>query len=179
MSITIKTISILTKCKVCCSNSATKRNNKSINKKQQKMEKRISYSQFQQVKAAAKMVDPLYRKMNPLKAKIEELVSELRGYQTQIDALEAGIVSVLGFHVSDLVKKVIEPTGKNDPKTGKPLMSTKYLPTDIVTYDEHKKQYVISIPDETSVNDSNTLVDNNVNSEENISSPSENFPFNN
>jgi hypothetical protein len=142
------------------------------------MEKRISYSQFQQVKAAAKMVDPLHRKMNPLKAKIEELVSELRGYQTQIDALEAGIVSVLGFHVSDLVKKVIEPTGKNDPKTGKPLMSTKYLPTDIVTYDEHKKQYVISIPDETSENDNSTSVDNNTNSEENTSSPSEDFPFN-
>lgn len=150
-----------------------------LTKNNKKMEKRISYSQFQQVKAAAKMVDPLYRKMNPLKAKIEELVSELRGYQTQIDALEAGIVSVLGFHVADLVKKVIEPTGKNDPKTGKPIMSTKYLPTDIVTYDEHKKQYVISTPDETSVNDNNTSVDNNANSEENTSSPSEDFPFNN
>ena len=111
------------------------------------MEKRISYSQFQQVKSAAKMIDPLQRKMQPLKNKIEALVSELKGLQTQANALESGIVSVLGFHVSDLVKKVIEPTGKTDPKTSKPIMVTKYLPTDIVSYDEHKKQYVINIPD--------------------------------
>lgn len=112
------------------------------------MEKRISYSQFQQVKSAAKMIDPLQRKMVPLKAKIAALVGELKGYQTQIDALEAGIVSILGFHVADLVKKVIEPTGKTDPKTGKPLTVTKYLPTDMVSYDEQKKQYVISVPNE-------------------------------
>jgi hypothetical protein len=111
------------------------------------MEKRISYSQFQQVKSAAKMIDPLQRKMVPLKAKIAALVGELKGYQTQIDALEAGIVSILGFHVADLVKKVIEPTGKTDPKTGKPLTVTKYLPTDMVSYDEQKKQYVISVPE--------------------------------
>ena len=111
------------------------------------MEKRISYSQFQQVKSAAKMIDPLQRKMAPVKAKIEALVSELKSYQTQVNALEAGIVSVFGFHVGDLIKKVIEPTGKTDPKTGKPVMVTKYLPTDIVSYDEQKKQYVIQIPD--------------------------------
>ena len=110
------------------------------------MEKRISYSQFQQVKYAAKMIDPLKRKMTPLKAKIEGLVQELKNYQTQIDALEAGIVSTLGFHVQDLVKKVIEPTKALD-KNGKPFMSTKYLPTDIVSYDEQHKQYVIIAPD--------------------------------
>ena len=109
------------------------------------MEKRISYSQFQQVKSAAKMIDPLQRKMAPVKAKIEALVSELKSYQTQVNALEAGIVSVFGFHVGDLIKKVIEPTGKTDPKTGKPVMVTKYLPTDIVSYDEQKKQYVITV----------------------------------
>lgn len=110
------------------------------------MEKRISYSQFQQVKSAAKMIDPLQRKMQPLRKKIEGLVGELKSYQTQVDALEAGIVQILGFHVSDLVKKVIEPTGKTDAN-GKPLMSTKYLPTDIVSYDEQKKEYVITVPE--------------------------------
>lgn len=107
------------------------------------MEKRISYSQFQQVKSAAKMIDPLQRKMQPLRKKIEGLVAELKSYQTQVDALEAGIVSILGFHVSDLVKKVIEPTGKTDAN-GKPLTVTKYLPTSIVSYDEQKKEYVIN-----------------------------------
>lgn len=126
------------------------------------MEKRISYSQFQQVKSAAKMIDPLQRKMNPIKSKIEALVTELKSYQTQIDALEAGIVQILGFHVSDLVKKIIEPTGKTDAN-GKPLMVTKYLPTDLVSYDEQHKQYVITIPDEAE----STVTDDSVISTDN------------
>ena len=111
------------------------------------MEKRIKYSQFQQVKNAAKMIDPLKRKMAPLKKKVEALVIELKGYQTQIDALEAGIVQVIGFHVDDLVRKVIEPTGKTDTN-GKPIMQTKYIPTGIVSYDEQHKEFVVTIPDE-------------------------------
>ena len=113
------------------------------------MEKRIKYQQFQQVKSAAKMIDPLKRKMTPLKNKVEALVAEMKSYQTQINALEAGIVQVIGFHVDDLVRKVIEPTGKTDAN-GKPIMQTKYIPTDIVTYDEQHKEFVVNVPDETS-----------------------------
>lgn len=112
------------------------------------MEKRIKYQQFQQVKSAAKMIDPLKRKIAPLKKKVEALVTEIKGYQTQIDALEAGIVQVIGFHVDDLVKKVIEPTGKEI--NGKPVMVTKYVPTNIVTYDEQHKEFVVSTPEEDS-----------------------------
>lgn len=106
------------------------------------MEKRIKYQQFQQVKSAAKMIDPLKRKIAPLKKRVEVLVTEIKGYQTQIDALEAGIVQVIGFHVDDLVKKVIEPTGKEI--NGKPVMVTKYVPTNIVSYDEQHKEFVVS-----------------------------------
>ena len=121
------------------------------------MEKRISYSQFQQVKSAAKMIDPNMRKIEALKKKIMPLVEEMKGYQTQIDALEEGIVKVIGFHVSELVKKVIEPTGATD-KNGKPVMVTKYLPTDKVTYDEQKKQYVITSPDTVAESASEKIV---------------------
>lgn len=110
------------------------------------MEKRIKYSQFQQVKNAAKMIDPLKRKMQPLEEKIKRLAAEYKGYKVQIEALEAGIVQIVGFHVDELVKKVIEPNGKFD-KDGKPLKDTKYVPTDIVTYDADKKEYVISVPE--------------------------------
>jgi hypothetical protein len=109
------------------------------------MKKEISYSQFQQVKSAAKMIDPNMRKIEALKKKIMPLVEEMKQYQALNDSLEAGIVSVIGFHVSDLVKKVIEPTGATD-KFGKPIKVTKYLPTDIVSYDEQRKVYVIEIP---------------------------------
>ena len=110
------------------------------------MRKEISYSQFQQVKSAAKMIDPNMRKIEALKKKIMPLVEEMKQYQALNDSLEAGIVSVIGFHVSDLVKKVIEPTGATD-KFGKPVKVTKYLPTDIVSYDEQKKVYVIETKD--------------------------------
>ena len=114
------------------------------------MEKRISYSQFQQVKSAAKMIDPNMRKIEALKKKVVPLVTEMKQYQALNDSLEEGIVKVIGFHVYNLVKKVIEPTGAVD-KLGKPIKVTKYLPTDIVSYDEQKKEYVITLPDEGTI----------------------------
>lgn len=133
------------------------------------MEKRISFFQFQSVKAVAKAIDPKLREMDTLKKKeailkeeaeakfkklkeeIEKkkqaLDAEVTACKTQIDALEAGIVATLGFKVTELVKKVIEPTGKTDAKTGKPIKVTKYIPTDIVSYDEAAKEFVVTTPD--------------------------------
>ena len=122
------------------------------------------------MKSVAKAIDPklrekvsLQKKAIALKAELDDkqarlqreidlktgkLKEEFEKNEKQISLLEAGIVQTLGFKVYDLVKKVIEPTGKTDPKTGKPITVTKYLPTDIVTYDEQTKEYVITIPDE-------------------------------
>lgn len=111
------------------------------------MEKRISYSQFQSVKCVAKACDPLISKRNKLKEKIEKLVVDYKDCDTQISSLEAGIVQVMGFHVDELVKKVIE---SGVDVNGQPKKTTKYLPTDIVSYDETHKQYVITTPDTTS-----------------------------
>ena len=108
------------------------------------MEKRISYSQFQSVKCVAKACDPQISKRNSLKEKIEKLAQEYKDCVTQIDSLQAGIVAVLGVSVDALVKKVIEP---GLDANGKPKKTTKYLPTDIVSYDEKHKQYVITLPD--------------------------------
>lgn len=136
------------------------------------MEKRISFFEFQSVKAVARAIDPhqktlatLSKKQTALKEEYDEKLAKLQQeYQSklgkiiedynackiQIDALEAGILQVTGFHVSDLVKKVIEPTGKTD-KEGKPLKETKYLPTDIVSYDDAAKQYVIKVGEDNTV----------------------------
>lgn len=109
------------------------------------MEKRISYSQFQSVKCVAKACDPLISKRAKLKAKIDALTKEFDDCNTQISSLEAGIVSVIGLPVEQLVKKVIEP---GIDINGQPKKTTKYLPTDIVSYDEQHKQYVITINSE-------------------------------
>lgn len=109
------------------------------------MEKRISYSQFQSVKCVAKACDPLLSKRIKLKEKLDKLTKEYEDCNTQISSLEAGIISVIGFHVDKLVKKVIEP---GIDVNGLPKKTTKYLPTDIVSYDEKHKQYIISVNNE-------------------------------
>lgn len=133
------------------------------------MEKRISFFQFQSVRNVAKAIDPklkervalqkkavlLKQELDAKRAKLQEeidrktsaLKAEFDACEQQINLLEAGIVQTLGFHVSDVVKKVIEPTGKTDPKTGKALTVTKYVETDNVHYDKEKKEYVITISD--------------------------------
>lgn len=109
------------------------------------MEKRISYSQFQSVKRVAQACDPLMVKKNRVKEKIEKLQAEYNDYDTQIASLEAGIKATIGFRVEELVKKVIEP---GIDANGQPKKTTKYLPTDIVSYDDEKKQFVITTPDD-------------------------------
>ena len=108
------------------------------------MEKRISYSQFQSVKCVAKACDPLISKRNKLGEKLQKIAQEYKDCDTQIQSLEAGIVSVIGLRVQELVKKVIEP---GVDVNGLPKKTTKYLPTDIVSYDEQHKQYVITLMD--------------------------------
>lgn len=113
------------------------------------MEKRISFDQFQSVKRVAQACNPLMVKREKIKAKIEALNKEYNDYDTQIASLEAGIKQVVGFRVEELVKKVIEPgVGVN----GQPKKTTRYLPTDIVSYDETKKQFIVSIPDDNPEN---------------------------
>ena len=141
------------------------------------MEKRISCSQFMIVKNVAKAIDPVVRQKATIQAKInnieedykkkeeeemaklkqrleegkakklEALNAELQAKDGQIEALESGVVKIVGFHVTDLVKKVMEPNGKIDDK-GNPIKVTKFLPTDMVSYDEQKKEYVITTADD-------------------------------
>lgn len=113
------------------------------------MEKRISFDQFQSVKRVAQACNPLMVKREKIKAKIEALNKEYSDYDTQIASLEAGIKQVVGFRVEELVKKVIEP---GVDVNGQPKKTTKYLPTDIVSYDETKKQFIVSIPDDNPEN---------------------------
>ena len=135
------------------------------------MEKRIPFVQFQSVKSVAKAIDPYMRQKARLEAQIdglddefkvkaeeelkklkgrlkaqlaakkEKLESDIAETDNQIAAIEAGIVSIIGFHVTDLVKKVIEPNDKG-------IKETKYLPTDIVSYDTTTKEFVVTVPDE-------------------------------
>lgn len=117
------------------------------------MEKRISYDEFMSVKRVAQACNPLMVKRDRIKKQLDKLQTEFDCYDTQINALQAGIRQIIGFPVEQLVKKVIEPTldDNGNPvlnKEGNPVKTTKYVPTDMVTYDKETKQYVITVEDE-------------------------------
>lgn len=110
------------------------------------MEKRISYFEFQSAKSIAKASASIVAKRDKAEAAIKKAQEEYEKWDQQIKAVEKGIQELTGFRVEQLVKKVVE-TGI-DSKTGKQTKSTKYVPSDIVTFDESTRQYIINIPDE-------------------------------
>lgn len=116
------------------------------------MEKRISYDQFMAVKRVAQAVNPLITKRDKAKEAMDKAQADYDSFNAQVEGLQSGIKQYVGFDVEQLVKKVIEPAVNEDgtPKTdknGKTLKVTKYVPTDIVSYDRENRQYVITIPD--------------------------------
>ena len=116
------------------------------------MEKRISYDQFMAVKRVAQAVNPLITKRNKAKEAMDKAQADYDNFNAQVEGLQSGIKQYVGFDVEQLIKKVIEPAVNEDgtPKTdknGKTLKVTKYVPTDIVSYDKENRQYVITVPD--------------------------------
>lgn len=116
------------------------------------MEKRISYDQFMAVKRVAQAVNPLITKRNKAKEAMDKAQADYDSFNAQVEGLQSGIKQYVGFDVEQLVKKVIEPAVNEDgtlktDKNGKTLKVTKYVPTDIVSYDKENRQYVITVPD--------------------------------
>lgn len=104
------------------------------------MEKRISFRDFQSVKSVAKAMDPKLRERNILRTKLEKIAGTYKKVDDQINLMDASIFQSIGMHVSDLVEKTfVEDSNGNKV--------AKYMPTSIVSYDDQKKQYVVTIPD--------------------------------
>lgn len=113
------------------------------------MEKRISYSQFQSVKCVAKACDPLISKRSKLKEKLDKLAKEYEDCNTQIQSLEAGIVTVIGFPVDMLVKKVIEPGVDTSCTSATPTTPT--APTEPTTIPQTESVTEDTMPVDTPV----------------------------
>lgn len=128
------------------------------------MEKRISYDQFMAVKRVAQAVNPLITKRDKAKEAMDKAQADYDSFNAQVEGLQSGIKQYVGFDVEQLVKKVIEPAVNEDgtPKTdknGKTLKVTKYVPTDIVSYDKENRQYVITVPDAPEANEDTNASD--------------------
>lgn len=104
------------------------------------------------VKRTAQLCNPTIQARNSIRKKIEALATEYNNYDAQVKSLEAGVRQITGFSVEQLVQRVVEPAVNEDgtpklDKDGKPVKTTKYVPTSIVSYDKEHKQFVITTPD--------------------------------
>lgn len=106
------------------------------------MKKEISVQQYRSLVRIAQACDPSVAKKNALAAKIAALQEQIDCEQANIDAMDAGARAMTGLPIEALIKKVIIP---GTDANGKPTKTTKYVPTDILTYDEAKKKYVITV----------------------------------
>lgn len=121
----------------------------------------INVRNFNSIKNTAKSIQPLVTKQNKLKEKIAALQDEIEALNNEIDLWETPVKAMTGGLTSSmLVKRVIEATGDVD-KNGNEVKITKWLPTEMVQYDETKKVYIVNEPngeDENPKEDSSSVV---------------------
>lgn len=110
----------------------------------------LSTRKWATIKKTAQIVQPNVAKAEKLKAKIKELTEELELTDAAIMQWDGAIVNMTGFRSSDLIRRVVEPTGKTDGE-GRVLTVTKWVPTEIVKFDEGKNVYIIDALNETEV----------------------------
>ena len=102
----------------------------------------LSTRKWAAIKKTAQIVQPNVSKAEKLKAKITELNEELEMTESAIMQWDGAIINMTGFRSSDLIKRVVEPTGKTDGD-GRTLTVTKWVPSDIVKFDEERNVYCI------------------------------------
>lgn len=89
---------------------------------------KLTQREIAQLKRIAANVNADVIKRDKLEAKKNELQAEIDKLTATIDLSEAPVkVMTGGYTTSDLLKKVVEDTGKVD-KDGRPIKTTKYVP---------------------------------------------------
>ena len=113
--------------------------------------KKISTRTFAAIKRVAQNVNPLVTKKNKNIEKMEKLNAENMELEQEILGHEAGIKALTGGYTSeDLVKKVTEVYKVDED--GKEYKATKYVPTDLIVFNEEENCYYIKDEEFTEVN---------------------------
>ncbi len=103
--------------------------------------KTLTVRQFATIKRVAQNVNPLVTRKNKVLDKMKELQQEFDALTVEINGHETGIRALTGgYNSEDIVTKVVETTDKIDAK-GQPVKVTKYVMTDIITYNEANNNY--------------------------------------
>lgn len=105
--------------------------------------KKLTVRNFAAIKRIAQNVNPLVVKKNRMLAQAKKILLEVKEIEEEIKGYEAGVVALTGGYQSEaLVTKVVENTGKVD-KDNTPIKVTKYIPTNLVTFNEEENCYYI------------------------------------
>lgn len=111
----------------------------------------LSTRKWAAIKRTAQIVQPNVAKKAKLEAKISELQEELKMTDAAIMQFDSAIVAMTGgYRSSDLITRVVEPTGKS-AEDGRILTVTKWIPTDIVKFNADKNVYTVPEPSEDAV----------------------------
>ena len=117
--------------------------------------KKLTIRNFAAIKRIAQNVNPLVVKKNRMLAQAKKILLEVKEIEEEIKGYEAGVVALTGGYQSEaLVTKVVEDTGKVD-KDNAPIKVTKYIPTNLVTFNEEENCYYV--PDFKKEEDVETL----------------------
>lgn len=110
----------------------------------------LSTRKWATIKKTAQIVQPNVAKKQRLEAQIADLQNQLAEANAAIAEWDGAIVRMTGYSSEQLIKRVVEPSGKTDAN-GKPLTTTKWVPTELVSFNEETNTYVIAdmpvIPD--------------------------------
>ena len=105
--------------------------------------KKLTIRNFAAIKRIAQNVNPLVVRKNRMLAQAKKILLEVKEIEEEIKGYEAGVVALTGGYQSEaLVTKVVENTGKLD-KDNAPIKVTKYIPTNLVTFNEEENCYYI------------------------------------
>ena len=103
----------------------------------------LSTRKWATIKKTAQIVQPNVAKKQRLEAQIADLQNQLAEANASIAEWDGAIVRMTGYSSEQLIKRVVEPSGKTDAN-GKPLTITKWVPTEIVSFNEETNTYVIA-----------------------------------
>ena len=103
---------------------------------------KLSTRKWATIKKTAQIVQPSVAKKAKLIEQIMMLQEELAEVDASIAEWDGAVRRMTGYSSSDLVVRVIEPTGKVDAK-GVPVKVTKWLPSPLVTFNEEENTYEI------------------------------------
>ena len=103
----------------------------------------LSTRKWATIKKTAQIVQPNVAKKQRLEAQIADLQNQLAEANASIAEWDGAIVRMTGYSSEQLIKRVVEPSGKTDAN-GKPLTATKWVPTELVSFNEETNTYVIA-----------------------------------